>query len=160
MPTVSLPGGRTTCRGFRDATYGASERFSVAPGPRERGLLSHAGRTERQPAVALLSAGFADWVAAKPLVLPGPRRTRTLRLRIDLQSRRRIRLRRSRPTQGSGDRSLAVRQPGRSRLRSPRTRPSAQIWFTGHTIGLPLTQPRASAPGVRGAQRSTPLHAF
>ena len=49
----------------------------------------------------------------------------------------------------------ALEEVAASRPRQPCA--SVHTWFTGHTKGAPYTQPRASAPALRGAQRSWPL---
>ena len=55
MPTVTVAGGRSDMPRIQGPDYGASERFSVAPGHEDRGLFSHARRTKRPPALAVLS---------------------------------------------------------------------------------------------------------
>jgi penicillin G amidase len=107
MPTVSPPGGNHDMPRIQGPDYGASERFSLAPGHEDEAYFHMPGGESGHPLSPFYRAGFSDWADSKPApLLPGP----------------------------------------------------AVHWLTGHTSGLPLTQPRASAPGVLGAHRSWPLH--
>ncbi len=115
------------------------------PGTRTRWLLSHAGRPERQSPLAVLPRGVQR-LGPRAADAPAARPDRTLDA-ID---------RRGRPGRSPDGASLdrgysmgAMEDAVAFDFPAPtQPRPSAQTWFTGHIIGLPATQPRASAPGA------------
>jgi len=73
MPTVSVPGGRHDMPRIQGPDYGASERFSVAPGHEQEGYFQMPGGQSGHPLSPFYRAGFSDWVQGKPTpLLPGP----------------------------------------------------------------------------------------
>ncbi|MGD0490975.1 MAG: penicillin acylase family protein [Steroidobacteraceae bacterium] len=73
MPTVSLPGGRHDMPRVQGPDYGASERFSVAPGHEQEGYFHMPGGQSGHPLSPFYRAGFDDWAQGKPTpLLPGP----------------------------------------------------------------------------------------
>ena len=79
MPIESLPGGRRDMPRIQGPTYGASERFSVAPGHENEGYFEMPGGQSGHPLSPFYRAGFRDWAEgrATPL-LPGPTAHRLL----------------------------------------------------------------------------------
>jgi penicillin amidase len=72
MPTVSVPGARHDMPRIQGPDYGASERFSVAPGHESEGYFHMPGGQSGHPLSPFYRAGFSDWVEAKPTpLLPG-----------------------------------------------------------------------------------------
>ena len=72
MPADELPGDRDMPR-VQSPTFGASERFAVAPGDEEHGYFMLAGGQSGHPLSPYYGAGHADWAAGKPTpFLPGP----------------------------------------------------------------------------------------
>jgi len=72
MPADQLPGDRDMPR-VQSPTFGASERFAVAPGDEEHGYFMLAGGQSGHPMSPYYGAGHADWAAGKPTpFLPGP----------------------------------------------------------------------------------------
>jgi len=72
MPADQLPGDRDMPR-VQAPTFGASERFAVAPGDEEHGYFELAGGQSGHPLSPYYGAGHADWAAGKPTpFLPGP----------------------------------------------------------------------------------------
>jgi penicillin amidase len=73
MPTVSVAGGRHDMPRIQGPDFGASERFSVAPGHEQEGYFQMPGGESGHPLSPFYRAGFSDWVQAKPApLLPGP----------------------------------------------------------------------------------------
>ncbi len=73
MPTVSVPGGRHDMPRIQGPDYGASERFSVAPGHEREGYFHMPGGQSGHPLSPFYRAGFTDWVRGTPTaLLPGP----------------------------------------------------------------------------------------
>ena len=73
MPTLSLPGGRHDMPRIQGPDYGASERFSVAPGHERDGYFHMPGGQSGNPFSPFYRAGFSDWAQARPTpLLPGP----------------------------------------------------------------------------------------
>jgi penicillin amidase len=73
MPTVSVPGGRHDMPRIQGPDYGASERFSVAPGHEQEGYFQMPGGQSGHPLSPFYRAGFKDWVQGTPTpLLPGP----------------------------------------------------------------------------------------
>lgn len=73
MPTVSLPGAPHDMPRIQGRDFGASERFSVAPGHESEGYFHMPGGQSGHPLSPFYRAGFSDWVEAKPTpLLPGP----------------------------------------------------------------------------------------
>jgi penicillin amidase len=73
MPTVSVAGGRHDMPRIQGPDYGASERFSVAPGHENEGYFHMPGGQSGHPLSPFYRAGFSDWTRAKPTpLLPGP----------------------------------------------------------------------------------------
>jgi penicillin G amidase len=73
MPTVSIPGGRHDMPRIQGPDYGASERFSVAPGHEKEGYFHMPGGESGHPLSPFYRAGFSDWSAGRPTpLLPGP----------------------------------------------------------------------------------------
>jgi penicillin G amidase len=73
MPTLSLPGGRHDMPRIQGPDYGASERFSVAPGHERDGYFHMPGAQSGNPFSPFYRAGFSDWAQARPTpLLPGP----------------------------------------------------------------------------------------
>jgi penicillin amidase len=72
MPADELPGDRDMPR-VQAPTFGASERFAVAPGDEAHGYFELAGGQSGHPLSPYYGAGHADWAAGKPTpFLPGP----------------------------------------------------------------------------------------
>ena len=72
MPPDELPGDRDMPR-VQSPTFGASERFAVAPGDEEHGYFMLAGGQSGHPLSPYYGAGHADWAEGKPTpFLPGP----------------------------------------------------------------------------------------
>jgi len=72
MPADQLPGDRDMPR-VQSPTFGASERFAVAPGDEEHGYFMLAGGQSGHPMSPYYGAGHADWAAGQPTpFLPGP----------------------------------------------------------------------------------------
>jgi penicillin amidase len=73
MPTVRVPGGRHDMPRIQGPDYGASERFSVAPGHEGEGYFHMPGGQSGHPLSPFYRAGFDDWVQGRPTpLLPGP----------------------------------------------------------------------------------------
>jgi len=73
MPTVSIPGGRHDMPRIQGPDYGASERFSVAPGHEKEGYFHMPGGQSGHPLSPFYRAGFSDWARGTPTpLLPGP----------------------------------------------------------------------------------------
>ncbi|HJT99170.1 MAG TPA: penicillin acylase family protein, partial [Rhodanobacteraceae bacterium] len=71
MPPDELPGDRDMPR-VQAPTFGASERFAVAPGDEEHGYFMLAGGQSGHPLSPYYGAGHADWAAGRPTpFLPG-----------------------------------------------------------------------------------------
>lgn len=74
MPADELPGDSNMPR-VQGPKFGASERFSVAPGDEEHGYFELAGGQSGHPLSPFYGAGHRDWVEGKPTpFLPGPAR--------------------------------------------------------------------------------------
>jgi penicillin amidase len=72
MPAQELPGDNNMPR-VQAPSFGASERFAVAPGDEAHGYLMMAGGQSGHPLSPYYGAGHADWAAGKPTpFLPGP----------------------------------------------------------------------------------------
>ncbi len=72
MPADQLAGDRDMPR-VQAPTFGASERFAVAPGDEAHGYFELAGGQSGHPLSPYYGAGHADWAAGKPTpFLPGP----------------------------------------------------------------------------------------
>jgi penicillin amidase len=72
MPHVPLPGDRDMPR-VQAPSFGASERFAVAPGDEEHGYFELAGGQSGHPLSPYYGAGHADWAEGKLTpFLPGP----------------------------------------------------------------------------------------
>lgn len=73
MPTLSLPGGRHDMPRIQGPDYGASERFSVAPGHERDGYFEMPGGQSGNPLSPFFRAGFSAWARGEPApLLPGP----------------------------------------------------------------------------------------
>ena len=73
MPTVPVSGGRHDMPRIQGPDYGASERFSVAPGHEQEGYFHMPGGQSGHPLSPFYRAGFGDWVQGTPApLLPGP----------------------------------------------------------------------------------------
>jgi len=73
MPTVVVAGGREDMPRIQGRNYGASERFSVAPGDEAHGYFHMPGAQSGHPLSPFYRAGFEAWVRALPApFLPGP----------------------------------------------------------------------------------------
>jgi penicillin amidase len=71
MPPDELPGDRDMPR-VQSPTFGASERFAVAPGDEAHGYFMLAGGQSGHPLSPYYGAGHADWADGKPTpFLPG-----------------------------------------------------------------------------------------
>lgn len=71
MPPDELPGDRDMPR-VQSPTFGASERFAVAPGDEEHGYFMLAGGQSGHPLSPYYGAGHEDWARGKPTpFLPG-----------------------------------------------------------------------------------------
>lgn len=79
MPRDPLPGDSHMPR-IQSPSFGASQRFVVAPGDEERGYFTMPGGQSGHPLSPYYASGHADWVAGKTTpFLPGPtERTLTL----------------------------------------------------------------------------------
>ena len=72
MPAVALPGDNNMPR-VQAPSFGASERFAVAPGDEAHGYFMMPGGQSGHPLSPYYGSGHADWVAGKPTpFLPGP----------------------------------------------------------------------------------------
>jgi penicillin G amidase len=72
MPADELPGDSNMPR-VQAPTFGASERFAVAPGDEEHGYFELPGGQSGHPLSPFYGAGHRDWVEGKPTpFLPGP----------------------------------------------------------------------------------------
>lgn len=72
MPPDQLPGDSNMPR-VQSPTFGASERFAVAPGDEAHGYFMMPGGQSGHPLSPYYGAGHADWVEGKPTpFLPGP----------------------------------------------------------------------------------------
>ena len=72
MPADQLPGDSNMPR-VQSPTFGASERFAVAPGDEEHGYFELPGGQSGHPLSPFYGAGHRDWVEGKPTpFLPGP----------------------------------------------------------------------------------------
>jgi len=73
MPTVPVSGGRHDMPRIQGPDYGASERFSVAPGHEQEGYFHMPGGQSGHPLSPFYRAGFGDWAQGTPArLLPGP----------------------------------------------------------------------------------------
>jgi penicillin amidase len=71
MPKLELPGDHDMPR-VQDGSFGASERFAVAPGREAEGYLHMPGGQSGHPLSPYYRAGFREWAEGKPLpFLPG-----------------------------------------------------------------------------------------
>jgi penicillin G amidase len=78
MPHEGLPGDNNMPR-VQGPSFGASERFAVAPGDEANGYFMMPGGQSGHPLSPYYASGHADWVAGRPTpFLPGPPE-RTLR---------------------------------------------------------------------------------
>ncbi len=74
MPADALPGDANLPR-VQGPSFGASERFAVAPGDEENGYFQMPGGQSGHPLSPFHGAGHADWVDGTPTpFLPGPAR--------------------------------------------------------------------------------------
>lgn len=72
MPHEALPGDSHMPR-VQGPSFGASERFAVAPGDEENGYFMMPGGQSGHPLSPYYASGHADWVAGRPTpFLPGP----------------------------------------------------------------------------------------
>lgn len=79
MPRESLPGDRDMPR-VQGVTFGASQRFAVAPGREDAGYFHMPGGQSGHPLSPFFDAGHSAWAKGEPApFLPGPSR-HTLRL--------------------------------------------------------------------------------
>lgn len=79
MPYEPLPGDSNMPR-VQGPSFGASERFAVAPGDEANGYFMMAGGQSGHPLSPYYGSGHADWAAGRPTpFLPGPAQ-QTLRL--------------------------------------------------------------------------------
>ncbi len=73
MPTVRLAGGHDDMPRIQGPDFGASERFSVAPGHEDLGYFHMPGGQSGHPLSPFYRLGFAAWAAGTPTAfLPGP----------------------------------------------------------------------------------------
>jgi len=73
MPTLAVSGGRGDMPRIQGPDYGASERFSVAPGHEGEGYFHMPGGQSGHPLSPFYRAGFSAWAEGKPTpFLPGP----------------------------------------------------------------------------------------
>jgi penicillin amidase len=73
MPTVKVPGGRHDMPRIQGPDYGASERFSVAPGHESEGYFEMPGGQSGHPLSPFYRAGYTAWVEGRTTpFLPGP----------------------------------------------------------------------------------------
>ena len=71
MPSEPLPGDSNMPR-VQGATFGASERFGVEPGPEENGYFHMPGGQIGNPLSPFYGVGHEDWAQGKPTpFLPG-----------------------------------------------------------------------------------------
>ncbi|ANB17978.1 penicillin acylase family protein [Dokdonella koreensis] len=76
MPADALPGDAHVPR-VQGRSFGASERFGVAPGVEQEGYFQMPGGQSGHPLSPFYGAGHADWVSGKPTpFLPGEPRHR------------------------------------------------------------------------------------
>ncbi|WP_440223729.1 penicillin acylase family protein [Dokdonella sp. MW10] len=74
MPADALPGDANLPR-VQGPSFGASERFAVAPGDEENGYFQMPGGQSGHPLSPFHASGHADWVDGTPTpFLPGPAR--------------------------------------------------------------------------------------
>ena len=74
MPKDELPGDSNMPR-VQAPTFGAANRFAVAPGDEEHGYFEMPGGQSGHPLSPYYGSGHGDWVAGKPTpFLPGPAR--------------------------------------------------------------------------------------
>ena len=72
MPHEELPGDNNMPR-VQGPSFGASERFAVAPGDEPHGYFMMSGGQSGHPLSPYYGSGHADWAAGKPSAfLPGP----------------------------------------------------------------------------------------
>ncbi|HMK87777.1 MAG TPA: penicillin acylase family protein [Steroidobacteraceae bacterium] len=72
MPAVRLAGGRHDMPRIQGPDYGASERFSVAPGHENEGYFHMPGGQSGHPLSPFYRTGFAAWAEGRPApFLPG-----------------------------------------------------------------------------------------
>jgi penicillin amidase len=72
MPADPLPGDANMPR-IQEASFGASERFAVAPGHEDRGIFHMPGGQSSNPLSPYFRAGHEAWVRGEPTpFLPGP----------------------------------------------------------------------------------------
>lgn len=72
MPRDGLPGDNNMPR-VQGPSFGASERFAVAPGDEENGYFMMPGGQSGHPLSPYYASGHADWAAGRPTpFLPGP----------------------------------------------------------------------------------------
>ena len=80
MPTVKVAGGRHDMPRIQGPDYGASERFSVAPGHESEGYFEMPGGQSGHPLSPFYRAGFTAWVEGRTTpFLPGPGHTHSAR---------------------------------------------------------------------------------
>lgn len=73
MPTVKVAGGRHDMPRIQGPDYGASERFSVAPGHESEGYFEMPGGQSGHPLSPFYRAGYTAWVEGRTTpFLPGP----------------------------------------------------------------------------------------
>jgi penicillin amidase len=73
MPVVSPPGGNHDMPRIQGPNYGASERFSLAPGHEDEAYFHMPGGESGHPLSPFYRAGFSDWANGRPTpLLPGP----------------------------------------------------------------------------------------
>jgi penicillin amidase len=73
MPTVWPSGGRHDMPRIQGPDYGASERFSVAPGHEAEAYFHMPGGQSGHPLSPFYRAGFSAWADGQPTpFLPGP----------------------------------------------------------------------------------------
>ena len=73
MPTVKVAGGRHDMPRIQGPDYGASERFSVAPGHESEGYFEMPGGQSGHPLSPFYRAGYSAWVEGRTTpFLPGP----------------------------------------------------------------------------------------
>jgi penicillin amidase len=73
MPTVTVPGAHEDMPRVQGTDFGASERFSVAPGHEAEGYFHMPGGQSGHPLSPFYRAGFDAWAQGRPSpFLPGP----------------------------------------------------------------------------------------
>jgi penicillin G amidase len=73
MPTVTPPGAHNDMPRIQGPDYGASERFSVAPGHEDEAYFHMPGGQSGHPLSPFYRAGFRAWAEGRPTpLLPGP----------------------------------------------------------------------------------------